>query len=469
MGAVDTSERVDLVVIGGGPGGYVAAIRASQLGMRVVLVERASLGGVCLNWGCIPTKAILRSADVLATVREAERFGVGVTGVQVDYPQVIRRSREIAGRLSAGVALLMKKNRIRTVQGRGRLVDPHTVEVTYEDGSTGSVPASNILIATGARTRELPGMEVDGETVIGSRGALELDRIPESVAIVGAGAIGVEFAHIYQAFGAQVTLIELLPAVLPLADQDVSKELTRVFKRRKMTVLTGARVQSLTRTQTGAALTVSRNGKEQVVEVERVLIAAGVRPNIEGLGLDELGIDVSAGAVKVDQSYRTGVRSVYAVGDVIGEPCLAHAASAEGVRAVEIMAGLEITPLDYTTVPTCVYCNPQVASVGYTEQGAMDAGYAVKVGRFPLRASGKALALGELGGFVKMVVDGKCGEILGCHIVGAEATELIAEVTLARTAGMTCREVLATVHPHPTLSEAIHEAAGDALGEALNL
>jgi len=447
----------------------VAAIRASQLGKRVVLVERSDLGGVCLNWGCIPTKAILRSADVLGTITEGARFGIGVRGVEVDFPQVIKRSREIAGKLSAGVSLLMKKNKITTVKGRGRLVDNRTVEVTHQDGSTSNISGDNVLVATGARPRELPGMEIDGETVIGSRGALALDRIPESIAIIGAGAIGVEFAHIYQAFGARVTLIELLPAVLPTADPDVSKELTRAFKRRKMTILTGARVEGLERVDAGAVLTVSRGDKEQVVEVEKVLLATGVRPNIEGLGLEEVGVALDHGWIKVDEFYRTNVEGVYAIGDVIGDPCLAHAASAEAVRAVEKIAGLDVTPLEYTSVPACVYCSPQVASVGYTEPDAIEAGYSVKVGRFPLRASGKALALGEPVGFVKVVLDEKYGEILGCHIVGPEATELISELTLARTAEMTYREVLATVHPHPTLSEAIHEATGAAVGEALHL
>jgi len=459
----------DLAVLGAGPGGYVAAIRAAQLGRDVVLIDEAELGGVCLNWGCIPTKALLRSAEVLSLVRGAGEFGIETSGIDFDFARVVGRSREVAGRLSQGVGHLMKKNGIRVLSGRGRLAGPGLVAVTSADGARTHVEAAQVIIATGARTRDFPGLRMDGKRVISSREAMTLEQVPRSMVIVGAGSIGVEFGHLFQTFGTEVTLLEMMPAILPASDKDVSRELARAFKKRKVKLHTEARLVELVPRDDGVSVTFERRGKRQTMETEYVLMAVGVVPNSEDLGLEEQGIDLDNGWIKVDSFCRTSQPTVYAIGDVTGPPCLAHVASAQGVLAVEHMAGRQVTPIRYDQVPACTYCQPQVASVGLTEEGALEAGLEIVCGRFPWRANGKALALGEIAGFVKTVVEKPTGKLLGLHVVGSEATELLQEYGLGLTLEATAADILATIHPHPTLSEALQEATAAALGEALHL
>lgn len=460
----------DLAVIGSGPGGYVAAIRAAQLGKKVAIIERAELGGVCLNWGCIPTKALLRSAEVLSLIKNAKSFGISVDNFKVDFSGVIKRSRSTAERLSRGVSFLMKKNKIETISGTAKIVDNNTVAIALVDNQgSRTITAANILIATGARARELPGMEIDGDRVLDSRHAMVLKEIPESIAIVGAGAIGVEFGYFFNTFGSKVTLIEMLPHILPVEDEEISIELEKAFKKQKITIQTGTRVEKLERGKTGVTLHLLTDGQTKTLSADYVLMAIGVQGNLENLGLEELGITLEKGWIKTNAYYQTNVPGVYAIGDIIGPPWLAHVASREGILAVEHLAGHEVIPLDYNNVPGCTYCLPQVASIGYTEKAARDNGYSIKVGRFPLRANGKALALGESEGFVKIIYDEKYGELLGCHIIGPEATELITEIALARTLEATHLEVLQTIHPHPTLTEIIAEATGDAFGEAIHI
>ncbi len=459
----------DVLVIGSGPGGYVAAIRGAQLGMKVGIVERAELGGICLNWGCIPTKALLRSAEVLQLIQASSEFGIQVSGVQIDFPGVIQRSRRVAERLSKGVAFLMRKNKIDTILGNGRLIDDHTVEVQDGDGRTSRYRAGRILIATGARARRVPGLEADGKRVLNYKHALVLDSLPRSIVVVGAGAIGVEFAYFYRSFGAEVTLVEMLPQLLPVEDEEVARELEKAFKKQGIRVYTATTVEKLSKTRKGVKLTIRREDKEETLAAEYALIAVGVQANIEDLGLETAGVEVQNGWIKVNSFYQTSVPHIYAIGDVIGAPWLAHVASREGILAMEHMAGREVLPLDYKNIPSCTYCQPQVASVGMTEKAAREAGYEVKIGKFPLRANGKALALGESEGFIKIIYDAKYGELLGCHIIGPEATELITEVALARSVESTYLEVLHTVHPHPTLSEIVAEATHVAVGEPIHI
>ena len=461
------ADKFDVVVIGGGPGGYVAGIRAAQLGKKTAVIESNHLGGICLNWGCIPTKALLHTAELYEGIRHAEDFGLMVGEATVDWKAVIARSRDVANRLSKGIEFLFKKYGVVYQPGRGRLADTKTVEVTPTEGKTYRLSAENIIIATGARPRIFPGMEPDGDRVITSKEAMVLPKIPKSMVIIGAGAIGVEFAYFYNVFGTEVTLVEMLPQILPLEDDEVAKELARQFKKRKITMLTGARVDKIERQKT--QVKVHTSGKDtRVITAELALVAVGVQGNVEDLGLEKAGIQVEKGAIKVDELYRTGVSGVYAIGDVIGPPLLAHAASAEGLIAVGHLAGLKPEPLNPMNIPACTYCHPQVASVGFTEKAAKDAGYELKVGKFPFRALGKSLATGEIDGFVKMVFDARYGELLGAHIIGDGATDLISEVATARTLETTHHEILKTVHPHPTLSEAIMEATAQAYGEAVN-
>ena len=461
------ADKFDVVVIGGGPGGYVAGIRAAQLGKKTAVIESNHLGGICLNWGCIPTKALLHTAELYEGIRHAEDFGLMVGEATVDWKAVIARSRDVANRLSKGIEFLFKKYGVVYHPGRGRLADTKTVEVTPTEGKTYRLSAENIIIATGARPRIFPGMEPDGDRVITSKEAMVLPKIPKSMVIIGAGAIGVEFAYFYNVFGTEVTLVEMLPQILPLEDDEVAKELARQFKKRKITMLTGARVDKIERQKT--QVKVHTSGKDtRVITAELALVAVGVQGNVEDLGLEKAGIQVEKGAIKVDELYGTGVSGVYAIGDVIGPPLLAHAASAEGLIAVGHLAGLKPEPLNPMNIPACTYCHPQVASVGFTEKAAKDAGYELKVGKFPFRALGKSLATGEIDGFVKMVFDARYGELLGAHIIGDGATDLISEVATARTLETTHHEILKTVHPHPTLSEAIMEATAQAYGEAVN-
>jgi dihydrolipoamide dehydrogenase len=462
------ADKYDVVVIGGGPGGYVAGIRAAQLGKKTAVVESNHLGGICLNWGCIPTKALLHAAELYEGISHAEDFGLQVGEVSVDWKAVIERSRDVANRLSKGIEFLFKKYGVTYHPGRGRLVDAKTVEVAPEDGKGFKLSAETIIIATGARPKSFPGMEPDGDRVITSKEAMVLPQIPKSLVVIGAGAIGVEFAYFYNVFGTEVTLLEMLPHILPPEDDEIAKELTRQFKKRKITMLTETKVDKIERQKTQVKVHIS--GKEsQVITAELALVAVGVQGNTEDLGLDKVGIKVEKGAIKVDELYRTGVPGIYAIGDVIGPPLLAHAASAEGLTAVEHLAGLNPQPLNPLNIPACTYCHPQVASVGYSERAAKEAGHEVKIGKFPFRALGKALATGEVDGFVKVVYDAKYGELLGAHIIGDGATDLISEVATARTLETTHNEILKTVHPHPTLSEAIMEATAQAYGESVNI
>ena len=459
----------DLAVVGGGPGGYVAAIRAAQLGFDVTLVEKAELGGICLNWGCIPTKALLRSAEVYRTMLNAGEYGLAAGDVSFDFAAVVARSRKIAGKLSQGVAFLLKKNKVRVLAGHARLAGGPTLGVELNDGTSVVVEANNVILATGARTRDFPGMRIDGKRILGSRAAMTLDRVPSSMAIIGAGSIGVEFADVFHSFGSQVTLFEMLPAVLPASDADVSRELAKSLKKRRIGVNVGTRVVEVEKLEGGIRIIYERKGKEKALETECLLMAVGVTPISEDLGLEAAGVETVDGWVKVDGNCRTTASGVFAIGDLTGQPCLAHVASAEGIVAVEHIAGHWGSPIDYNNIPACTYCSPQVASLGLTESAAVEAGHTVKSGKFPFVANGKALAMGETAGFVKTVVDGHSGKLLGLHIIGPEATEMLMEFAVGRKLGATAKDILGVIHPHPTLSESIHEAVAAALGEAIHL
>ena len=460
----------DLIIVGGGPGGYVAAIRAAQLGMQVALVERAALGGICLNWGCIPTKALLRNAEIYHLMQKGADFGLHCDNLRFDFPQVIARSRQVADRLVQGVAFLMRKNKVQVVQGTGRLAGAGAVSVHDEQGNvTASLNAPNIILAAGARPRELPGLPFDGTRVLSSTEAMLLQEVPGSLAIIGAGAVGVEFAYLYNTFGSRVTLIEMLPQVLPVEDHEISAALHKSLTRQGIDVLVESRVDGVETTGDGLQLQVNTPQGARTVQADKVLVAIGVQGNVESLGLDAAGVHSERGFVPVDAHCRTNVPGIYAIGDLNGQPCLAHVASAEGIAAVETIAGLDHPGVNYDNIPGCTYCHPQVASVGLSEHAARDAGRNVRVGRFPFAASGKALAVGDSEGMVKVIFDADSDELLGTHIIGAEATDLIAEVGIARTLETTHYEVLKTVHAHPTLSEAIMEAVGDAYGEAIHI
>jgi len=459
----------DVLVIGSGPGGYVAAIRAAQLGNKVGIVERAELGGICLNWGCIPTKALLRSAEVYNIIKDSESYGLTLQKPSVDFPKVIKRSRGVADKLSKGVAFLMKKNKIEVLVGSAKLLDKNKVEVAPEKGNKKTVAAEKILLATGARARNIPGMEIDRKQVLSYREAMVLDKMPSSMVIVGAGAIGVEFAYFFNSLGADVTIVEMLPHLLPIEDEDISKELEKSFKKQGIKFHLNAKVEKLDKNKKEVKLTIKKNGKTEILTAEKALMAIGVQGNIENLGLEDVGIETGKNHINVNKYYQTNIDNIYAIGDVIGAPWLAHVASKEGINAVEHMSGKEVIPIDYNTIPGCTYCIPQVASVGLTEKKAKEAGYNLKIGKFPVRVNGKALALGETEGFIKIIYDEKYGELLGCHIIGPEATELITEVTLAKAVESTYLEVLHTIHPHPTLSEIVSEATHDAIGEPIHI
>ena len=460
----------DLIIVGGGPGGYVAAVRAAQLGMNVALVERAELGGVCLNWGCIPTKALLRNAELYHLMRKGAEFGLHCDNLRFDFPQIIARSRQVADRLAKGVAFLMRKNKVRVVQGSGRLAGAGTVSVHDEGGNaTATLNAANIILATGARPRALPGLPFDGTQVISSTEAMLLQDVPGSLAIIGAGAVGVEFAYLYNTFGSRVTLIEMLPQVLPVEDREISAALQKSLTGQGIDVLVESRVDGAEPAGSGLRLQVATPQGARAVEADKVLVAIGVQGNVETLDLEGAGVSVEGGFVPVDAHCRTNVPGVYAIGDLNGQPCLAHVASAEGIAAVETIAGMDHPGVNYDNIPGCTYCHPQVASVGLTEQAAQDAGRRIRVGRFPFAASGKALAVGDSEGMVKVIFDADSDELLGTHIIGADATDLIAEAGIARTLETTHYEVLKTVHAHPTLSEAIMEAVGDAYDEAIHI
>jgi dihydrolipoamide dehydrogenase len=459
----------DITVIGAGPGGYVAAIRAAQLGLRVALVEKENLGGVCLNWGCIPTKALLRNAEVISLLGEGKEFGFTLTGFEADYGAAVDRSRKVSERLVKGIESLMRKNEIEVIAGTGVLKSASQVEVTLNEGSTRSIETKNVILATGGRARSVPGITPDGERVFTYREAIVLRDLPRSAVIVGAGPIGMEFAHVWQAYGANVTVVEMLPRTLPLEDEEVSAVVERAFKRRKVKILTSTRVDGIEASGDGVAVHVASEKKgEQTLEAERVLLAIGVMPNSENLGLEPVGVRTERGFVVVDEFMRTNVPGVYAIGDLTGKLALAHVASAQALVAAETIAGVETRPLDYEALPRCTYCQPQVASFGLSEAQAVERGHKIKVGKFPFLANGKALGLGERDGFVKIVADEVSGEILGAHLVGPEVTELLPELVLARTWELTPDEVGRSVHAHPTLSEAIAEAAHGVFGQMIH-
>jgi dihydrolipoamide dehydrogenase len=460
----------DLVIIGSGPGGYVAAIRSSQLGLKTAVVERESLGGICLNWGCIPTKSLLKSAQVYDYFQHASEYGIQVEGsVTADFGKMVERSRTVADGMSKGVQFLLKKNKVEVINGTGKLKSPGVVLVTAADGKETEVKADHILLATGARSRELPNLKQDGKKIIGYREAMTLPSKPASMVVVGSGAIGSEFAYFYNSIGTEVTLVEFLPNVVPLEDEEVSKQLERSFKKAKMKVMTSSSVEKVDTSGKLCKVTIKTPKGEEVVEAEIVLSAVGITPNLENLGLEELGVELENGKVKVDPFYRTNVKGVYAIGDIVQGQALAHVASAEGITCVEKIAGHQPHPVDYSNIPACTYTTPEVASVGMTEKAAREAGYEIKVGKFPFTASGKASAAGAKDGFVKLIFDDKYGELLGAHLIGANVTEMIAELVVARKLETTGEEIIKAVHPHPTMSEAVMEAAAAAYGEVIHI
>lgn len=462
----------DLIVIGSGPGGYVAAIRASQLGMKVAVVERESIGGICLNWGCIPTKALLKSAQVFEYIQHAEEYGIKVEQASVDFEGMIQRSRGVADGMSKGINFLFRKNKIEVLTGTGKLLKGKKVEVTDADGNKKEYTAKNIIVATGGRSRALPNIPIDGKKIIGYRKAMSLEKQPKRMVVIGAGAIGVEFAYFYNSIGTEVTIVEFLEqGLVPREDPDVSKELTKVYKKSGINVLANTSVESVDTKGRTCKVTVKnrKSGKTEEIVCDVVLSAVGVAPNTENIGLEDLGVKTDRGIIEVDDYYRTNVEGIYAIGDIVKGPALAHVASAEGIICVEKMAGQNPHPLDYNNIPSCTYCHPEVASVGFTEEAAKEAGYDIKVGKFPFSASGKASASGAKMGFVKVIFDAKYGEFLGAHMIGANVTEMIAEVVAARKLETTGHEIIKTVHPHPTMSEAVMEAAAAAYDEVIHL
>ncbi len=460
----------DVIVIGSGPGGYVTAIRAAQLGFKVAVVEKENLGGICLNWGCIPTKSLLKSAQAYEYAVHAADYGVKIEGeVKADFEAMVKRSRGVADGMSKGIQFLFKKNKVESIFGWGKLTAKNTVEVTDDKGKKESYTAKHIILATGARSRELPNLPQDGKKIIGYRKALTLDKQPESMVVVGSGAIGSEFAYFYHSIGTKVTLVEFMPTLVPNEDVDVAKQLERNFKKSKMKVMTSSSVESVDTSGDKCKVTIKTKKGEEIVEADIVLSAVGIAPNTEGIGLEELGIETEQGRVKVDEFYKTNVDGVYAIGDIVAGPALAHVASAEGITCIEKISGLNPEPVDYGNIPGCTYTNPEVSSVGLTEAKAKEAGYEIKVGKFPYSASGKASAAGQKDGFVKLIFDAKYGELLGAHMIGGNVTEMIAELVVAKKLEITGHELLKTIHPHPTMSEAVMEAAAAAYDEVIHI
>jgi dihydrolipoamide dehydrogenase len=461
----------DLIVIGSGPGGYVAAIRAAQLGLKTAIVEKESLGGVCLNWGCIPTKALLKSAQVFEYLTHAADYGITINGSsEVDYESMIKRSRLVADGMSKGVQFLMKKNKIDVIMGFGKLKGNGHVEVRGSGGILQNITGKNIILATGGRSRELPNIKQDHRKVIGYREAMILPKKPKSMLVIGSGAIGIEFAYLYNAIGTEVTVVEYLDNIVPLEDEEVSKTLARILKKAGINIMTGSTVESVDTAGEGCKVNVkTAAGATEVLEAEIVLSAVGISTNLEGIGLEDAGVQTDKGKVLVDDFYKTNVDGIYAIGDIVKGQALAHVASAEGIICVEKIAGLNPEPLNYNNIPGCTYCAPEIASVGYTEKAAKEAGYELKVGKFPFSASGKASAAGAKEGFVKLIFDAKYGELLGAHMVGHNVTEMIAEIVTARKLETTGHEIIKSVHPHPTMSEAVMEAAAEAYGECIHL
>ena len=463
-------EKFDLIIVGSGPGGYVTAIRASQLGLKTAIVEKESLGGICLNWGCIPTKALLKSAQVFEYLKNAKDYGINVDSVNKDFNLVISRSRKVADTMSKGVKFLMKKNKITVFKGFGKLFEKNTVKVMDENKKETVLHSKNIIIATGARSRELPNIKQDGEFIIGYREAMTLEKQPKKITIIGSGAIGIEFAFFYNSMGTEVTVIEYLDRIIPNEDKEISKELRKILTKKGVNFLTSTKVSN-TKIENGIVkLEIESNdGSKELLDSEIVLSAIGVKSNIENIGLEELGIKIEKENIVVDEFYKTNLDGYYAIGDVVSGQSLAHVASAEGIICVEKIAGLNVTPLDYDNVPSCTYCSPEIASVGYSEEVAIAKGYDIKVGKFPFTASGKAQAAGKSDGFVKVIFDSKYGEWLGCHMIGEGVTDMISEAVLGRKLETTGHEVLKAVHPHPTMSEAVMEAVADAYDEVIHL
>lgn len=460
----------DIIVIGSGPGGYVTAIRASQLGLKTAVVERDALGGICLNWGCIPTKALLKSASVFEYIQHASDYGITVKDSSADFGGMIERSRGVANGMSQGIQFLMKKNKIDVIKGFGVLKAGKKVAVTGEDGKVTEYTADKgIIVATGARSRQLPNLPQDGTKIIGYREAMTLKTQPKKMVVVGSGAIGVEFAYFYNAIGTEVTVVEYLPNIVPIEDEDVSKQLEKSFKKAGINVMTNASVEKVDTSGKGCVVTIKTAKGEEKIECDVVLSAVGIQANIENIGLEELGIVVDRGRILVDEYYQTNIPGYYAIGDVIPTAALAHVASAEGIICVEKIAGHHPEPLDYGNIPGCTYCSPEISSVGMTEKAAKEAGYEIKVGKFPFSASGKASAAGAKDGFVKLIFDAKYGELLGGHMIGMNVTEMIAEIVAIRKLEVTGEELIKTVHPHPTMSEAVMEAAAAAYGEVIHL
>ena len=459
----------DVIVLGSGPGGYPAAIRASQLGKKVAIIEKESLGGICLNWGCIPTKALLKSAQVFEYAKHASTYGISVTNPTADFTNVVGRSRGVADKMSKGVQFLMKKNKIDVIMGYGKLLAPGKIEVTAKDNTKQIVEGKNIIIATGGRARQLPSMPIDGKKIIGYREAMVLPTQPKSMIICGSGAIGSEFAYFYNSMGTKTTIVEFMPRIVPVEDEEISKELEKQFKKQGIDIMTNSEVLKVDTSSAGVKATIKTATGEITLEADILLSAVGVVANIENIGLEGLGIKTEKGKIIVDANQQTNIPGIYAIGDCTPGQALAHVASKEGINAAEHLSGHHPEPIDYNNIPGCTYCSPEIASVGYTEKAAKDAGYDIKVGKFPFMASGKASAAGATEGFVKVVFDAKYGEFLGCHIIGAGVTELIAEVVVARKLETTAHEILNAIHPHPTMSEGVKEATAAAYGEAIDI
>ena len=459
----------DVIVLGSGPGGYPAAIRASQLGKKVAIVEKESLGGICLNWGCIPTKALLKSAQVFEYAKHSKDYGINIVNPSADFSGVIGRSRGVADKMSKGIQFLMKKNKIDVIMGFGKLLAPGKLEITAADGTKKVEEAKNIIIATGGRAKVLPNMPVDGKKIIAYREAMSLPTQPKSIIVCGSGAIGSEFAYFYNSMGTKITMVEFLPRLVPVEDEDISKELEKQFKKQGMTIMTNSEVLSVDTSGEGVKATIKTPTGQVVLEADILLSAVGVVANIENIGLENLGIKTEKGKITVDANQQTTVKGIYAIGDCTPGQALAHVAAKEGINAAEHLSGHHPEPLDYNNIPGCTYCTPEIASVGYTEKAAKDAGYEIKVGKFPFIASGKAVASGATEGFVKVIYDAKYGEFLGCHMIGTNVTEIIAEAVVARKLETTAHEILNAVHPHPTMSEGLKEATAAAYGEAIDI
>jgi dihydrolipoamide dehydrogenase len=461
--------KYDVIVVGSGPGGYVAAIRAAQLGFKTAIVERESLGGICLNWGCIPTKALLKSAQVFEYINHAEDYGISVSDSSVNFDGIIKRSRTVADNMSKGIQFLMKKNKIDVINGNATIKAGHAISVEGTDGKKNEYSAKNIIIATGARSRELPNLKQDGKKIIGYRQAMNLSKMPNKMVVIGSGAIGIEFAYFYNAIGVEVTVVEYMPEIVPIEDQDVSKQLAKSLKKQGINIMTNAAVEAVDTSGNGCKVSIKTAKGEEKIECDVVLSAVGIEANIENIGLEAVGIVTDKGKIVVNEFYETNIPGYFAIGDCVPGPALAHVASAEGILCIEKLAGHQIEPLDYNNIPGCTYCSPEVASVGYTEKAAKEAGYELKIGKFPFSASGKASAVGQKDGFVKLIFDAKYGELLGGHMVGYNVTEMIAEVVALRKLETTGHELIKTVHPHPTMSEAVMEAAAIAYDECVNL